>query len=103
MEVEIRRGPEHDGRRGIYAVILDQVADARDQNDSEGQAVQDSEQCHVIDNHEDTTKPLAQEEVPGQVARISISHDGEYATAVCMAAENPLPGDVGGETAARMP
>ncbi|RMY77939.1 hypothetical protein D0862_13464 [Hortaea werneckii] len=37
----------------------------------------------------------------GQIAKISISHDGEYATAVCLAAEEPMSGDVGGEAAAR--
>ncbi|EMF10868.1 uncharacterized protein SEPMUDRAFT_150826 [Sphaerulina musiva SO2202] len=36
-----------------------------------------------------------------QVAKISISHDADYATAVCLAAEDPIPGDVGGEAAAR--
>lgn len=42
-------------------------------------------------------------DLPGQIARISISHDGEYATAVCLAAEEPRTGDVGGEAAAREP
>ena len=37
----------------------------------------------------------------GQVAQISISHDRGYATAVCLAAQEPLDGDVGGELAAR--
>lgn len=37
----------------------------------------------------------------GQIAQISISHDGEYATAVCLAAQEPLEIDVGGEAAAR--
>ncbi|KAF2721483.1 hypothetical protein K431DRAFT_268606 [Polychaeton citri CBS 116435] len=37
----------------------------------------------------------------GQVVRISISHDSEYATAVCIAPLEPAPGDVGGEAAAR--
>jgi len=27
------------------------------------------------------------EDIPGQIVKISISHDGEYATAVCLAAE----------------
>lgn len=39
---------------------------------------------------------------PGQMAPISISHDGDYATAVCIAPLSPVPGDVGGETEARM-
>lgn len=38
----------------------------------------------------------------GQVAALSISHEKEYATAVCIAPFGPLPGDVGGEAAARM-
>lgn len=38
----------------------------------------------------------------GQIAQISISHDGDYATAVCLAAQEPLAGDVGGELQARM-
>jgi phosphopantetheinyl transferase (holo-ACP synthase) len=37
----------------------------------------------------------------GQIAQISISHDRGYATAVCLAAQGPLEGDVGGELAAR--
>lgn len=41
------------------------------------------------------------DELSGQVARVSISHDGDYATAVCMAAEDPMESDVGGEAAAR--
>jgi len=40
-------------------------------------------------------------ELHGQIARVSISHDGDYATAVCLAAEEAMPGDVGGEAAAR--
>lgn len=43
------------------------------------------------------------DDLPGQIAKISISHDGEYATAVCLAAEEPRDGDVGGEAAAREP
>jgi holo-[acyl-carrier protein] synthase len=37
----------------------------------------------------------------GQMVQISISHDGAYATAMCIAPEEPMPGDVGGEAAAR--
>ena len=46
---------------------------------------------------------MQNDDIPGQIAKISISHDGEYATAVCLAAEEPRPGDVGGEAAAREP
>lgn len=51
------------------------------------------------------TQPLYEDDVlqnlSGQIAQISISHDGGYATAVCLAAQGPLDGDVGGELAAR--
>ena len=50
-------------------------------------------------------QPLDEDDVfrnlSGQIAQISISHDGAYATAVCLAAQEPLDGDVGGELAAR--
>lgn len=42
-------------------------------------------------------------ELKGQIAKVSISHDTDYATAVCLAAEEPMARDVGGEAAARMP
>jgi holo-[acyl-carrier protein] synthase len=41
------------------------------------------------------------QKLTGQIARVSISHDGDYSTAVCMAAEEATPGDVGGEAQAR--
>lgn len=43
------------------------------------------------------------DDLDGQIAKVCISHDGEYATAVCLAAEEPREGDVGGEAAARQP
>lgn len=43
-----------------------------------------------------------QNDPAGQMAAISISHDSDYATAVCIAPFAPLTGDVGGEAAARM-
>jgi len=46
---------------------------------------------------------MQDDDLPGQIAKVSISHDGDYATAVCLAAEEPMPGDVGGEAAAREP
>jgi len=46
---------------------------------------------------------MQNDDLAGQVARVSISHDGDYATAVCLAAEEPSMGDVGGEAAAREP
>ena len=41
------------------------------------------------------------DELDGQIVRLSISHDGDYAYAVCMAPTMPEPGDVGGDAAAR--
>ena len=41
------------------------------------------------------------DELDGQIVRLSISHDGDYAYAVCMAPTMPEPGDVGGESAVR--
>lgn len=51
----------------------------------------------------DTFTPESEQtnELPGQIGKISISHDGDYAVAVCMVAEEPAVGDVGGEAAAR--
>ena len=43
----------------------------------------------------------ADRDLSGQMAKISISHDGEYAFAVCLAAEETMEGDVGGEATAR--
>lgn len=49
------------------------------------------------------TSSYKNDNISGQVAKVSISHDGDYATAVCLAAEEPMEGDVGGEAAAREP
>lgn len=37
----------------------------------------------------------------GQIAQVSLSHDGDYACAVVLAIEEPAANDVGGEAAAR--
>jgi len=55
------------------------------------------------DEPKPTPYHLQDDDLPGQIAKISISHDGGYATAVCLAAEEPHAGDVGGEAAAREP
>nr|OQO32066.1 hypothetical protein B0A51_00604 [Rachicladosporium sp. CCFEE 5018] len=98
--------------RKIYGVVLDER--------------QETEQfslgtlSHVIDEAVETAKHEGDEadadassaEVvsgkpkagPGIVVRVSISHDGQYATAVCVAvADEGAEGDVGGEAAARAP
>ncbi|KAI7209937.1 hypothetical protein KC343_g2176 [Hortaea werneckii] len=51
--------------------------------------------------HDFTSAEAQTDDLSGQIAKISISHDGEYATAVCLAAEEPMEGDVGGEAVAR--
>ncbi|KAI7377315.1 hypothetical protein KC336_g19592, partial [Hortaea werneckii] len=54
-----------------------------------------------VDEHDFISAEAQNDDLSGQFAKISISHDGEYATAVCLAAEEPMDGDVGGEAAAR--
>lgn len=54
---------------------------------------------HKLESQEQQENP---DDSAAQVAKISISHDADYATAVCLAAEDPIPGDVGGEAAARL-
>lgn len=46
-------------------------------------------------------QPLDLSDTEGQVIDISISHDGAYCVATAIAPKDPLPGDVGGEAAAR--
>lgn len=88
---------------GVFAVILDKVAKKRNIIDSIIDEAIDEEASDgalstALDVHE-----YDDDSISGQVARISISHDGDYATAVCLAAEEPMEGDVGGEAAAREP
>lgn len=49
------------------------------------------------------SREVPYEELEGQIAKISISHENHVATAVCIAYEEPLEGDVGGEVAASLP
>ena len=69
--------------------------------DSRGDAIYGSIEDISTDSHSVPAFQEGRNDLSGQIAKISISHDGEYATAVCMAAEEPMDGDVGGETAAR--
>lgn len=76
---------------GVYGVVLDQVKAARQTEDA-------------FDWTEEGTDAVEQDigvDRSGQIVKVSISHDGDYATAVCLAAEEPAEGDVGGEAAAR--
>lgn len=66
----------------------------------------------LSDTHEETSSPDESDpshqlpdytDVKGQVIDISISHDGSYCAAMAIAPIEPIPGDVGGEAAAREP
>ena len=46
----------------------------------------------------DVVLPQEYVDPPGQIAQVSISHDGEYATAVCLAAEPPVDTASGGRS-----
>ena len=86
-EIQILQSP---GRSDLYAVILDKPVEKQprsttEQNPSTADPAEYGDACG------------------GQIAHVSISHDGEYATAVCIVASAPLPGDVGGEAEAREP
>ncbi|KAK3678391.1 hypothetical protein LTR78_001688 [Recurvomyces mirabilis] len=92
----------------LYALILDKPASAynrtvqKDGSDSE-ESPDDSLSPNETPSGRNrsilTTDPipgeLQNDDVDGQIAKISISHDGEYATAVCLAVEEPREGDVG--------
>jgi holo-[acyl-carrier protein] synthase len=81
-EIQILRDEE--GKR-VYGVILDRAevrramrgeALARKEGETRSEALAEEER----EQQED-------EDIPGQIVKISISHDGDYATAVCLAAE----------------
>ncbi|KAI6854364.1 hypothetical protein KC338_g7700 [Hortaea werneckii] len=71
---------------------------------ADGTASEQRRELHppsTVDGHDFISAEAQTDDLSGQIAKISISHDGEYATAVCLAAEEPMDGDVGGEAAAR--
>lgn len=96
MDVEILRYRAMGGSGGVFALIRDESGSPKDSS---------SDGCTNSAEPDATSKPLEQVygELEGQIARISISHDGDYATAVCMTVDEPMAGDVGGEAAARIP
>ncbi|KAK4992752.1 hypothetical protein LTR50_000876 [Elasticomyces elasticus] len=70
---------------------------ARNTTNAESVAEEDMEQPAEL-----TDRPsIETDDIDGQIAHISISHDTDYCIAVCMAASDPGTGDVGGEAAAR--
>ncbi|KAK4891215.1 hypothetical protein LTR27_010152 [Elasticomyces elasticus] len=105
----------------VYAVILDKSAVARKIDDAyPSLRIKDDGAAEPISDHEVDGEQVNgdvseqghesfyssathDEQADGQVAKVNISHDGEYVTAVCLAAVQPWEGDVGGEAAAREP
>ena len=84
---------KHEGSERVYGVILDQV--------KEREGLRRREEGIDLSKEVEVGMQDAEDERAGQIVKVSISHDGEYATAVCLAAEEPGEGDVGGEAAAR--
>lgn len=80
-EIQIRKDV---GSKRIYGVILDkpEIRRAMRQMHAEQDLCSNDEESEYV-GEQRTDDPT------GQVVKISISHDGEYATAVCMAAEEP--------------
>jgi holo-[acyl-carrier protein] synthase len=79
-EIQIRKDA---GSRRVYGVVLDkpEVRKAMRQmkNGEDARSGDTASQEHTVEGEEEAPA--------GQIVKISISHDGEYATAVCLAAE----------------
>jgi holo-[acyl-carrier protein] synthase len=91
LDVEILAQPTGE----IYALIRDHTFVHKRSFNLEGDGVATAQGDVTADKEN-------QDDPAGQVAVISISHENEYATAVCIAPFGPMPGDVGGEAEARM-
>jgi holo-[acyl-carrier protein] synthase len=79
-EIQIRKDA---GSRRVYGVILDKPVVRRAMRQ-----VKNGEDVRFKDMASQEHSVEGEEEAPaGQMVKISISHDGEYATAVCLAAE----------------
>ena len=79
-EIQIRKD---EGSRRVYGVILDRP-EVRRAMRGEGWGREDETIMNEALTGEEGEED---EDIPGQIVKISISHDGEYATAVCLAAE----------------
>ena len=102
MEIQILRHQPVNGRAGVYALILDKPASPHAPGAAETGNFERMESSSLSEAGDEMAEEVS-DDISGQIAKVSISHDGEYATAVSMVAEGPIPGDVGGETAARSP
>ncbi|KAF2774527.1 hypothetical protein EJ03DRAFT_347122 [Teratosphaeria nubilosa] len=107
----LSRQPGKQGVSGaVYGLVLDSPASAfaaRTPTNADDAATRASsnEEAGVIkgDSGHFTPGDEQDDDLRGQVVEVSISHDGDYATAVCIAPREPVVGDVGGEAGAREP
>lgn len=101
-----------DGNGETYAIILESgsgsgagsgVKSSGDDRMGQATKMQHSEEWTTFTKPDPSLKAEvpSHDNVNGQTARVSISHDNEYAMAVAMAAYEPAADDVGGEAAAR--
>lgn len=75
------------GSKRVYGVILDRPEVRRAVRQvNQGQDETSEDQA----SHEHAADKGEEQGPAGQIVKISISHDGEYATAVCLAAEEPV-------------
>ncbi|KAK6437072.1 hypothetical protein LTR95_006738 [Oleoguttula sp. CCFEE 5521] len=98
--------------RKIYGVVLDERQDMEKLSlgtlshiiDEAVETAKNGDEAADADESGSTVVSGEPKAGPGTVVRVSISHDGQYATAVCVAvADEGVAGDVGGEAAAREP
>jgi hypothetical protein len=93
------QGVKEDDARGVTRTVLSGETDkstvAGSQANASPKISPDNAHALQLDEGED------EEDLVGQIAKISISHDGDYATAVCMAVQETSQGDVSGNFGAR--
>jgi holo-[acyl-carrier protein] synthase len=111
--MEIRVSAARGGRKGApYVVIFDHPYFSGERppptsGDADAVEAGAEKSAREAESVEAGAENPASDDVPdkpvfnGQIVHISISHDGDYATAVCIAPEEAMPGDVGGEAEAR--
>lgn len=82
-----------------FAIILDKSTESNAAGESTGND-ETGHETRAMSNKDQPLVP-SHDSVQGQVARVSISHEDDYAVAVALAPTTPTPGDVGGEATAR--
>ena len=71
-----------DGGKRVYGVILDRPEVRRAVREEDWGRKEGETASEAL-----TEEGVEDEDISGQVVKISISHDGDYATAVCLAAD----------------